>query len=101
MAKHPKLNMSRLRDIGWSLWDPIGLLDEEQNWRDVNFADEYDSYLMKVAGMLRNGESENQAAEYLVWVNTVHMGMSSDPDKVRDRADRVVRAIRDDGEIWS
>ena len=53
MSKRPKLRLSRLRDIGWSLWDPIGLNDFGDDWESVTFADEYDSYLIKVAGMLK------------------------------------------------
>ncbi|MBB4630217.1 hypothetical protein SAMN04244581_04955, partial [Paracoccus denitrificans] len=50
IATHPRIKLSKLRDIGWSLWDPIGLLDPESpagRWDDeanLSFADEYDSY---------------------------------------------------------
>lgn len=49
----PKTKLSRLRDIGWSKWDPIGLLGDGQKWDDEDcqqFADEYDSYLLQAAG---------------------------------------------------
>lgn len=31
-------------------WDPIGLLPKGEIWDHKNFADEYDSYLLEVAG---------------------------------------------------
>ena len=40
MTKRPKIRLSRLRDIGWSTWDPIGLLENNQSWEDVGYADE-------------------------------------------------------------
>ena len=61
----PKLKLSRLRDIGWSIWDPIGLMGSEQNWDDEDcrpFADEYDSYLIQAAGQLRRGIADVDVA---------------------------------------
>ncbi len=49
----PKIKLSRLRDIGWSLWDLIGLLKSGQRWEDDEcrpFANEYDAYLLNAAG---------------------------------------------------
>ncbi len=34
MAKHSKIRLSRLRDIGWSLWDPIGVTSKNEHWKD-------------------------------------------------------------------
>ncbi|MBO9197506.1 hypothetical protein J5277_25655 [Rhizobium sp. 16-449-1b] len=42
----PVIDLSRLRDIGSSLWDPIGLMPEGWTWRDddaAGFEDEYDT----------------------------------------------------------
>ena len=100
MTSRPKLRLSRLRDIGWSLWDPIGLLDNESDWKSAGFADEYDTYLVKVAGMLRNGESRDDAVAYLTRIETDHMGLSEAPG-TRERAERVVEAINSDHSIWS
>ena len=99
MSKRPKLRLSRLRDIGWSLWDPIGLNDFGDDWESVTFADEYDSYLIKVAGMLKNGESAEKAASYLVHSETVNMGLSFRPE-MKSRARIVVQAIQNDKELW-
>ena len=27
-SPQPRIRLSKLRDIGWTLWDPIGLLQE-------------------------------------------------------------------------
>ncbi len=99
MSDRPKIRLSRLRDIGWSLWDPIGLLDSECDWRNFNFADEYDTYLVKVAGMLRNGAPIGDAIEYLVRMETEHMGLTEVPG-VRERAELVVNSIKSDSLIW-
>lgn len=58
----PKVRIARVRDIGWNLWDPIGLLGEGGHfpgkWSDdqnQRFADEYDRYLIDAAHQLRRG----------------------------------------------
>ena len=103
LTARPKIRLSRLRDIGWSLWDPIGLLEPGQKWDDEDclpFADEYDGYLMQVAGQLRRGVPDANVAKYLVQIETEHMGLG--PGRgVLQRAERVVAAIRADKEIWT
>lgn len=54
------VEVSKLRDIGWSLWDPIGLLPQGASWRDEAcraFPDEYDAYLNQAAGLIYKGHS--------------------------------------------
>ncbi len=99
MSKRPKLRLSRLRDIGWSLWDPIGLKNEGERWEDLHYADEYDTYLMRAAGMLRRGASVEEVTDYLVEteVETMALGRA----EVKERARTVVLAIRDDRLLWS
>lgn len=99
MTTRPKIRLSRLRDIGWSLWDPIGLLDEGERWDGKPFADEYDGYLLRVAGMVRRGEPDEEIVEYLVQCEIEHMGLSMQPG-ISDRAKLVIDAIRDDRELW-
>lgn len=98
----PPLQLSRLRDIGWSLWDPIGLLDPGDTWDWKPFADEYDSYLPTVASMLRDGHSTEECEAYLVEIAVIHMGLGVDkqgnilPDEekaARDSAKATVAAI--------
>ncbi|HEX8257399.1 MAG TPA: hypothetical protein VF589_07185 [Allosphingosinicella sp.] len=87
MTTRPPFKLSRLRDIGWSRWDPIGLSGMESTPDD-----EYDSYLLEAAGRLWNGASEEDVADYLVSVETRDMGLGDAPG-VRPRAGEVVNAL--------
>lgn len=100
MARHPKIRMSRLREIGWSIWDPISMTADGSDWRTGGFADEYDNYLLRAAGMVRNGEPFTLIVDYLIEVETGHVGLSPAPG-MRSRAEAVVRAIQEDDQIWS
>ena len=100
MARHPKIRLSRLRDIGWSLWDPIGLLSKSEHWKGQSFADEYDSYLLRVAGMVRQGQPPENAIEYLIRIQKEQMGLDIAADDI-DRAKAVVAAICNDDQLWS
>jgi hypothetical protein len=93
MAK-PPIKLSRLRDIGWAEWDPIGLRDLDGGWETSKAADEYDGYLREVAGMLRANEPEESAVDYLVWGESEHMGAGIGPT-TRLRATATVRAIKE------
>ena len=69
MEARPKFKLSRLRDIGWTEWNPIGLDRAE------TVDDEYDSYLTQAAGRLWNGETEEAVAAYLTDIEANHMGL--------------------------
>lgn len=102
-APLPKIKLSRLRDIGWSIWDPIGLLDEGQRWDDEecqHFADEYDTYLLQAAGRLRRGEPDHAVVEYLAQMEAEQMGLGV-REGVYSRAELVVAAIQADKELWN
>lgn len=99
MAKHPKIRLSRLRDIGWQHWDPIDLGGLDGSWENSDAADEYDSYLLKAAGMVRRGEGDDAAVQYLVWVESEHMGLGVRGD-AQARAQATVAVIRADKELW-
>ncbi|AXE63794.1 hypothetical protein HPO_03534 [Hyphomonas polymorpha PS728] len=98
--KRPKVRLSRLRDIGWRLWDPIGLLANAASWETCGFEDEYDGYLMRAATMVRDGEAASVVVDYLIWAEIENMGLSLSPD-ARERAEAVVKAIQSDEQIWS
>ena len=103
LTPRPKLKLSRLRDIGWSIWDPIGLMGSKSNWDDEDcqsFADEYDNYLMQAAGQLLRGVADSQVVEYLVQIESEHMGLGVRTGS-RARAEQVVAAIHSDKEIWT
>lgn len=99
----PKLRLSRLRDIGWSLWDPIGLLGPNLRWDEGEaqaFADEYDAYLIEAAGLLRRGIPDQDVVELLVKVETAHMCLAQQPDTY-ERARSTVEAIKADRDLWT
>lgn len=88
-----RAELPRLRAIGWSLWDPICLLDEGETWEGKPFADEYDTYLLRVAGHLRQGAPAEEMVSYLVGVERDRMGLGMRTD-TRKRAQATVEAIR-------
>ena len=94
MSWSASLKLSVLRDIGWEHWDPIRLNGSEGRWRRNNAADEYDRYLVRVAGRLQSGDPDDVLVDYLVGIETRHMGLADNP-AARSRARATVAAIRD------
>ena len=88
------MKLSVLRDIGWDQWDPIRLNGSEGGWRRSNAGDEYDRYLMRVAGRLQRGEPDDVLVDYLVSIETEHMGLA-DTAGARARAEATVAVIRE------
>lgn len=87
---NPPVKLGRLRQIGWSLWNPIGLDDD---WK-AHGPDEYDKYLLHVAGMSDEGASEGDAASYLIWIASEHMGLSHvDPDAAKATASAIFACV--------
>lgn len=75
MSAHPKIQLSRLRQIGWELWDPIGLANDDGTWSE-DCADEYDRYLLQVVSLICNGKPVSDGGDYLVHIASEHMGLS-------------------------
>ena len=90
MSIHPKIQLSRIRQIGWRDWDPIGLHDGS-DFGPSNCADEYDLYLLHVVGLLCQGGARAQSTSYLVQIASEHMGMGSAVDL--DASRKTVDAI--------
>ena len=88
------LKLSTLRTIGWRDWDPIGLNGSEGGWQRSEAANEYDRYMLRVAAGLQNDDAESSMVDYLVGIETDHMGQSPTSD-TRARAEATVAAIRD------
>jgi len=65
-------------------WDPIGGCQE----------DEYVGYVGKIAAMLRVGASDEELLAYLKWAEVENMGLGPASDFDRDRAMRVIVALR-------
>jgi len=98
-----RIKLSRLRDIGWSKWDPIGLLADGQKWDDEDcqqFADEYDGYLLQAAGRLQRGATDEEVVRYLVDIETNYMGLGAERDAAA-RAKALVAALQADKELWT
>lgn len=90
MSSGPKFQLSKLREIAWSKWDPIGLAELEDGWP----ADEYDRYLLQAAGQIWNGSTDHAVADYLIKIEMEHMGLTAAPD-IRSRAVDVARSLRE------
>ena len=90
------LKLSRLRDIGWGLWDPIGLLPLGDAWENhAEFADEYDSYLREADSRIRRGASVAAVADELMRAATEEMGLGEGTDPIlRAKCKETARAIR-------
>ncbi len=89
MTSPPTFDLNRLRDIGWTHWDPIGL----RAVRD-DCDDEYDRYLTHIASHLWDGKNPVAAANYLVLVEAEHMGLGPHPSAM-PRAQATISAIAD------
>jgi hypothetical protein len=90
MISRPTFQLSRLREIGWAKWDPIGVGGPDHGWP----ADEYDAYLLQAAGQLWNGHSNEEVADYLVRIETQYMGLDAAPG-IRLRAFEVAKSLGD------
>lgn len=96
----PKLRLSRLRDIGWSYWDPIGLLHVGETWDKNPLANEYDDYLIYAAGQIRRGVDRSDVIKYLIDIESTHMDFGVREDAAA-RAEKVVEAIEADEMLWN
>lgn len=93
MVSTPKIELAQLRQIGWSEWDPISLQEIDPDWRLDGGQDEYDSYLLHVAGLIQNKRPEADAVQYLVEIELKHMEMELSAT-THSRAIATVRAIK-------
>jgi hypothetical protein len=97
MSWRPSVKLSVLREIGWNHWDPIRLNGSEGGWQRSNAADEYDRYMLRVARGLQSGEADQTLVDYLVGIETTHMGLAETPT-LRSRAEAAVAALREEVE---
>jgi hypothetical protein len=103
----PKVKLSRIRDHGWALWDPIGLLGKKGHfsgkWSDAKnerFSDEYDRYLIDAAHQIRRGISTESVVDFLIDIETNAMGLG-ERKNTRARATALVAAIKQDDLVWA
>jgi hypothetical protein len=95
---HARIRLSRLRDIGWRCWDPMGL-GASDDWEKSAAGGEYDVYLLSVARMLRHNESDETCAQYLLRAESENLRLGARAD-ARARADATIAAIRGDDQLW-
>jgi hypothetical protein len=74
------INLSRLRDIGWTLWDPMAVRPPAGLWPDDG-EDQYDSFLVHASTMMNHGRSRQDAALYLIQIASILLGRA-DVDRV-------------------
>jgi hypothetical protein len=80
------VELSRLREIGWREWDPIGLVDTDCP------RDEYDRYLVEAINRLKRGDSVYEVADYLDGIGVEWMGIG--PSTPASRASAETTAIQ-------
>lgn len=87
------IDLTRLREIGWTHWDPIGLMRNRDTWIGQPFENEYDDHLIQVANRIIAGEDDVTLVAYLVVVERDDMHCSS-ADVAPQRAAATVSAIK-------
>jgi hypothetical protein len=89
MTDHPAIELNRLREIGWTAWDPIGLADTDCP------RDEYDAYLLQAVSRLRQGQPVDAVSSYLEDIASQHMGLGPSTPRSRAASDRTAKLIRE------
>ena len=89
MDERLRFKLSRLREIGWTLWDPIGL-----NGAEGTPDDEYDNYLLHAAARLEKDASVEEVAHFLTSIEIEHMELE-DRWSAMARATAAAAALRD------
>jgi hypothetical protein len=73
-----------IRGVLLSEWDPIGVqaIPEAQ--------DEYDGYVPALYSMVIARKPIHEVLEYLLWLETEHMGLSADRQRTQGIAEKLV-----------
>jgi len=80
MTDERTLKLARIREVEairqvlLHYWDPIGIADVPEA------ADEYDSYIAGVHGLLASGADEQRLAAHLAAIQTEAMGLPQTPE---------------------
>ena len=74
----------RIKEVLLKEWDPIGVqaIPEAQ--------DEYDGYVPTLYSMLIARKPIHTVLEYLLWLETEHMGLSADRQRTQSIAEKLV-----------
>lgn len=76
-----------IREILLNEWDPIGVSEFPEA------ADEYDSYVPEIYGLLVRRETVQKLVDYLWWLATEHMGLCGDRQRTQQIAERLISAF--------
>jgi hypothetical protein len=74
-----------IREVLMGEWDPIGVANIPEA------ADEYDSYIGEVHGLLVRREPLSKMVDFLRWVETEHMGLAGNRCRTEQVAARLLR----------
>ena len=85
----PEERVRAVRQILLGDWDPIGVQNFPDRYRQAT-ADEYDSYIGPVIGMLRAGRSKNEIADFLYDTEIRSMGIRRDRGAADVTAEKLV-----------
>ena len=85
-SKWSRHHLEALREIAWRVWDPLGLLM-------CCPVDEYDGYLLQLAGLLMQGASVSSCARRLEAIEATTMGLDFSAT-TRKRTIRMVAEAR-------
>lgn len=77
----------KIKDVLLNEWDPIGVhaIPEAQ--------DEYDGYVPTIYSMVISHRPINEVFDYLLWLEAEHMGLTSDKQRTRSIAERLVGLV--------
>ena len=77
----------KVRHVLLTTWDPIGVQDIP------DAQDEYDGYVPTIFSMLITRKPVSEIFEYLLWLETEHMGLSADRQRTQKIAQDLVDLI--------
>lgn len=77
----------RIRDVLLKEWDPIGI----QAFTEAQ--DEYDEYVPTIRSMLISRKPISDVLEYLLWVESQHMGLAPDKQRTQVIAERLIKLV--------
>lgn len=74
----------KIREVLLKEWDPIGIQDIPEA------QDEYDDYVRDVYSILIFRKPVSEMLEYLLWLETEHMGLTADKQRAQSIAEKLI-----------
>jgi hypothetical protein len=82
-AKRAAALHQQIKDVLLREWDPIGV----QAFPEAQ--DEYDGYVPTLYSMLISRTPAHEVFEYLMWLETEHMGLTADRQRTQSIAEKL------------